>query len=162
MIFVTVGTHEQPFDRLVKYMDDWAGRHDEEVIMQTGFSDYAPKHCKWQKFYTYDWITKFMDDARIVITHGGPSSFITPLQMGKLPIVVPRKYDFGEHVNDHQMSFCSELEKRYGYIVVIDEIENLGAVIDGYKGMNLKKKYTRHNKEFCKAFGTIVAEVMKQ
>ena len=32
MIFVTVGTHEQPFNRLVEYMDKWAGEHDEEVV----------------------------------------------------------------------------------------------------------------------------------
>ena len=30
MIFVTVGTHEQSFDRLIDYMDKWAGEHDEE------------------------------------------------------------------------------------------------------------------------------------
>ena len=35
MIFVTVGTHEQPFNRLVEYMDKWAESHDEKVIMQT-------------------------------------------------------------------------------------------------------------------------------
>ena len=45
MIFVTVGTHEQPFDRLVKYMDGWAAEHDEKVIIQTGFSTYEPEHC---------------------------------------------------------------------------------------------------------------------
>ena len=38
MIFVTVGTHEQQFDRLVEYMDYWAGEHTEDVIIQTGFS----------------------------------------------------------------------------------------------------------------------------
>ena len=40
MIFVTVGTHEQPFNRLVKYMDEWAAEHDEAVIIQTGYSTY--------------------------------------------------------------------------------------------------------------------------
>lgn len=29
MIFVTVGTHEQQFNRLVEYMDKWAGEHEE-------------------------------------------------------------------------------------------------------------------------------------
>lgn len=28
-----------------------------------------------------------------------------PLQVGKIPIVVPRKYEFNEHVNDHQVNF---------------------------------------------------------
>ena len=40
MIFVTVGTHEQPFNRLVKAVDDLKknGVIIDEVIMQTGFS----------------------------------------------------------------------------------------------------------------------------
>ena len=51
MIFVTVGTHEQPFNRLVEYIDQLKenGTISEEVIIQTGFSTYEPKHCRWQK-----------------------------------------------------------------------------------------------------------------
>ena len=37
---------------------------------------------------------KNVADARIVITHGGPASFIVPLQVGKTPIVVPRSIGF--------------------------------------------------------------------
>ena len=46
MIFVTVGTHEQPFDRLVKAVDELKrdGIITEEVIMQTRFSIYEPKY----------------------------------------------------------------------------------------------------------------------
>ena len=40
MIFVTVGTHEQPFDRLIQKIDEWKrnGIVNEEVIIQTGYS----------------------------------------------------------------------------------------------------------------------------
>ena len=82
MIFVTVGTHEQQFNRLVEYMDKWACEHDEEVIIQTGFSSYEPKHCKWSKLYPYQEMIKMVSAARLVITHGGRSSFIAPLQIG--------------------------------------------------------------------------------
>lgn len=48
MIFVTVGTHEQPFNRLVKKMDELKkeGIITEEVIIQTGFSTYKPQYCQ--------------------------------------------------------------------------------------------------------------------
>ena len=36
MIFVTVGMHTAGFERLVKKMDEIAGKIDEEVIMQIG------------------------------------------------------------------------------------------------------------------------------
>lgn len=91
MIFVTVGTHEQPFNRLVKYMDEWAKVNQEEVIIQTGYSNYEPVNCKWQKFFQHEEITAYTAKARIIITHGGPSSFIMPLSMGKIPVVVPRR-----------------------------------------------------------------------
>ena len=51
MIFVTVGTHEQPFDRLIRKVDALKkqGVIQEEVIMQTGFSTYEPECCQWSK-----------------------------------------------------------------------------------------------------------------
>lgn len=42
MIFVTVGTHEQQFNRLVQYMDKWASEHEEKVVIQSGYCTYEP------------------------------------------------------------------------------------------------------------------------
>ena len=125
MIFVTVGTHEQPFNRLVEYIDNLKKNEiiEEEVIMQTGYSTYEPKYCRWQKLFPYQEMIKLVDEARIVITHGGPSSFIMPLQIGKTPIVVPRRHEFNEHVNDHQVSFSKAVAERMGTIVVIDDMD---------------------------------------
>lgn len=53
MIFVTVGTHEQQFNRLVEYMDKWAIKNDEEVVIQIGYSTYKPRVAKWSKLFTY-------------------------------------------------------------------------------------------------------------
>ncbi|WP_217270775.1 glycosyltransferase, partial [Lactobacillus helveticus] len=74
----------------------------EKVIVQTGFSTYVPKHCEAHKMMSFDEMQHTLKDARIVITHGGPSSFIEALQYGKVPIVVPRQEKFHEHVNNHQ------------------------------------------------------------
>ncbi len=133
MIFVTVGTHEQPFNRLVEYMDNWAAEHDEDVIMQTGFSTYKPKHCEWSKLYPYSRMVELVEKARIVITHGGPSSFIMPLQVGKIPIVVPRKKEFDEHVNDHQVDFSKAVAERQGNIIVVENIGELAGVLLNYE-----------------------------
>lgn len=66
MIFVTVGTHEQPFNRLIQRVDEL-----NDVIIQTGFSTYKPKYCRWSKLIPYQQMVKNVADARIVITHGG-------------------------------------------------------------------------------------------
>ena len=131
MIFVTVGTHEQPFNRLVQEIDNLKrdGVITEDVIIQTGYSTYEPKYCQWDKLIPYKQMIKNVEDARIVITHGGPASFIMPLQIGKTPIVVPRQKKFDEHVNDHQVDFCKEVEKRMGTIIVVEEVEKLGEMM---------------------------------
>lgn len=134
MIFVTVGTHEQPFNRLVKAVDELKrdGVITEDVIMQTGFSTYEPKYCKWSKLIPYQQMIKNVEDARIVITHGGPASFVMPLQIGKTPIVVPRQKKYDEHVNDHQVEFARNVAERMGTIIPVEDISDLGKIIKNY------------------------------
>ena len=149
MIFVTVGTHEQQFNRLVEFMDRWAMQHDEEVIIQSGYSTYEPQNAKWSKLFRYNEMLNSVENARIVITHGGPSSFIMPLQFGKTPIVVPRQYKYNEHVNDHQLKFCREVENRMGTIIVVEDVNELENVIDNYDEMKQKEKSVSNNSKFC-------------
>ena len=161
MIFVTVGTHEQQFNRLVEYMDKWAAEHDEKVVIQSGYSTYEPKHCEWSKLYPYQKMVEMVDSARIVITHGGPSSFIMPLQIGKAPIVVPRQKKYDEHVNDHQVKFCKEVESRMGTIVVVEDIDKLGGVIEGYGEIKKEGRNPSNNAMFCKELERIVDEMFE-
>lgn len=134
MIFVTVGTHEQPFDRLVKYVDQLKKDKiiEEDVVMQTGFSTYEPCCCTWSRFFPYPEMQKYVAQSRISITHGGPSSFIMPLQIGKIPVVVPRQKQFGEHVNNHQVEFVRAVAKRQKNIIVVEKTEELKDVILNY------------------------------
>ena len=78
MIFVTVGTHEQPFNRLIQKVDELKrdGVIKDDVIIQTGFSTYEPKYCQWSKLIPYQQMVKNVADARIVITHGGARDII--------------------------------------------------------------------------------------
>ena len=164
MIFVTIGTHEQPFNRLVEYIDKLVetSKIDEEVVIQTGYSTYEPKHCSWQKIYPYQQMLKLVEEARIIITHGGPSSFIMPLQVGKTPIVVPRQFKFSEHVNDHQVKFAQEVAERMGTIITVIELDDLGDVIKNYdeivKAMNGVN--TSNNAKFNEELEKIVKELI--
>lgn len=135
MIFVTVGTHEQPFNRLIMKLDELVagGTIQEEVVIQTGYSTYEPTYCKSLEFLTYQQMWEYVRKARIVITHGGPSSFIMPLQIGKIPIVVPRQAKFGEHVNDRQLDFVNQVAERKKNIVVVGDIDELDVDIKEYE-----------------------------
>ena len=165
MIFVTVGTHEQQFDRLVRCVDRLKaeGKITEEVMIQTGFSSYEPKACRWSKLCSYQEMNEYMDQARIVITHGGPSSIMMALQRGKIPIVVPRRAEFDEHVNDHQAEFAAAVAKRYGNIIPVMDIAELETIVSDYDQIvsKMSSKVTSNNAKFNEAFEKIVEEVVK-
>lgn len=160
MIFVTVGTHEQPYDRLVKAVDDLKknGIIKEEVFIQTGFSTYEPKYCQWSKLISHQEMKKNIEDARIVITHGGPASFIMPLQIGKTPIVVPRQCKFNEHVNDHQVEFTRNVANEMKTIISVENIENLGNVITNYDDIVAQMSHglSSNNKVFNEKFEELI------
>lgn len=163
MIFVTVGTHEQPFNRLIKKIDELKrdGLIEDEVIMQTGFSTYEPKYCKWKKLLPYQQMKQYVDEARIVITHGGPASFIMPLQVGKVPIVVPRQKKFDEHVNDHQLEFARNVAQRMGTIIPVEDVERIGEIITGYDDVvsGMGHGMSSNNLVFCEKLEEIVDEL---
>lgn len=160
MIFVTVGTHEQQFNRLIQEIDRLKeqGEIKEDVVIQTGYSTYVPKYCVHQKIFPYDEMQRYIAEATIVITHGGPSSFIAPLQLKKIPIVVPRQHQFDEHVNNHQTEFVKEVAKRFGNIIPVYDITKLGETIHSYheKMQNMKEGTLSNNAEFNRRLGEIV------
>ena len=164
MIFVSVGTHEQPFNRLVKAVDDLKkdGVITDEVIIQTGFSTYKPKYCQCSKLIPYQQMIKNVADAKIVITHGGPASFIMPLQVGKTPIVVPRQHQFGEHVNNHQVEFARNVARKMGTIILVEEIANLGEIITNYNQLiaGMRHGMNSNNAKFCEELEKIVGNMM--
>ena len=160
MIFVTVGTHEQQFNRLIEFIDKMKenGKIEDEVIMQVGYSTYEPKYCKWDRLIPYNQMEYNVENARIVITHGGPASFIMPLRMGKIPVVVPRQYDFDEHVNNHQVDFAKEVSERMHTIIPVVNIEELENVIVNYNQIvgDMNHNISSNNAVFNKELERIV------
>lgn len=167
MIFVTVGTHEQPFDRLIQEVDKLKqqGIIEEDVVIQTGYCNYEPHNCTGIKLLTYEEMKRNVEQARIVITHGGPSSFIMPLQIGKVPIVVPRQKKYNEHVNDHQVEFVKEVCIRHKNILPVYDIKHLAKNITEYsvkiRSLQRTLKNNQNNKDFNLKFSEIVSELLE-
>ncbi|RZM15637.1 multidrug MFS transporter [Lactobacillus delbrueckii] len=165
MIFVTVGTHEQPFNRLIEKVDELvaSGEIKEKVVVQYGFSTYEAKHCEMHKMMSFDEMQQTFKNARIVITHGGPSSFVEALQYGKVPIVVPRQLKFNEHVNNHQVDFTKLISERMNNIIPVYDIANLGQTIADYDTIVKKKNSgeSSNNLKFNADLDKIVDEMME-
>lgn len=163
MIFVTVGTHEQSFNRLVKAIDQLKirGVITESVFIQTGYSTYIPLACEYKKFISMTQMSDYMKRADIIITHGGPSSFVMALQYGKVPIVVPRLSKYNEHVNDHQLTFCRELLKKKFPIVVIEQIDDLYSKIEVLSKQSNDGEIKLNNQDFVNSFKKITSSLIK-
>ena len=129
MIFVTVGTHEQPFDRLLREVDRLAanGRLRQPVFCQTGYSAYRPA-VRSVSMLPYAEMQGYLSSADVVVSHGGPGSILPVLASGKPLVLVPRQRRFHEHVDDHQVAFCRRLSRERDLPLVLD-IDDLAEAI---------------------------------
>ena len=161
MIFVTVGTHEQQFDRLIKEIDRLKEENliQDEVFIQTGYSNYVPRYCKWEKIISYEKMNQFIEEADIVITHGGPATFMAAIAKGKNPIIVPRLKKFGEHVNNHQLEFVEKVLKIYN-LTVITNISTLNSYISNSNEQQ-KSELKSKNYLFMEKFIGMINQLME-
>ena len=123
MIFVTVGT-QLPFDRMVREIDEWAGRHpDVEVFAQIGPGTYRPRHMAFADFVPPGRADELMQQASLIVAHAGMGSVLTALQLQRPILIVPRRASLGEHRNEHQLATARWLESKPGVTVAWDETE---------------------------------------
>ncbi len=164
MIFITVGTHEQGMERLLKEVDNLIENKqiNEEVFAQIGYSKYIPKNYKYKDLIGYDEMDKLVKESHIVITHGGPGSIFHVIQNGKIPIVVPRNSSFNEHVDDHQILFTKRMQKE-NKIIAIYDIKDLGDKINNYLFLKNKCNIIKNNKNiFIEKFDMKICEIIQR
>ena len=130
MILVMVGTHPQPFDRLLKEVDRLVGKKKirETVFAQTGCSSFVPKNFPSKRMLSLKEYKLLIGKASTVVTHGGAGSIIDILNMQKKLVIVPRLKEFSEHTNNHQLGLAEALQKQGKAIAVMD-IKELGKAI---------------------------------
>ncbi len=126
MIFVTVGTNEATFDRLLRAVDGIG--EGEELIVQHGPSPVRPAGATCVDFLTFDEMVETMSLARVVVTHAGVGSVMTALLAGKQPVVVPRSPQYGEAVDDHQVAFGRRLESA-GLVAFCEDPDGLAEAV---------------------------------
>ena len=110
LVFVTVGTDHHPFDRLVAWADAWVSTRGVGVpcLIQSGTSK-PPTQAEWRDYVRYDEMCEAMGRAVAVVCHGGPATIMDARRLGRLPIVLPRSADLGEHVDNHQQRFAARM-----------------------------------------------------
>ena len=122
MIFVSVGTHETPFDRLLQAVSDLA--LDEELVVQHGLSPIRSEGATEFDYLPFDRVLEYVRDARAIVTHAGVGSVMLALANDKRPIVMARRHRFGEAVDDHQVELAARLEAA-GLVSVVEDTSDL-------------------------------------
>jgi len=108
VIFATVGTHQQPFPRML----DALRTLDDEIVLQYGHNPRPDGFARAEPFLPFETVLELIAEASNVITHAGVGSILCAREAGHVPIVVPRLAAKGEHVDDHQVELTRALEQR--------------------------------------------------
>jgi UDP-N-acetylglucosamine transferase subunit ALG13 len=121
-LVVSVGTDHHRFDRLLDWAENWvaAAPFEVDLFVQHGASR-APRIGAGAELLPRLELLERYRRADIVVTQGGPGGIFDVASVGRLPIVVPRRPDLGEHVDGHQVIFGRFVADRGEAILVEDE-----------------------------------------
>lgn len=151
MIFVTLGTQDRKFDRLLEAIEKQIENEviNEEVIVQAGCSsNFKSKYMKIFDLIPMDEFDKLISECDILITHGGVGSIITGLKNNKKVIAAARLKEYGEHQNNHQLQIIENFASE-GYILSLNEFDKLDEVLKDVKKFN-PKQYKSNTSNFIK------------
>lgn len=149
MIFVTLGTQDKSFERLLQAVDRLIadGVIREDVIAQTGFTRFSSDRMKVFDYVPMDSFSKYIEECSLLITHGGVGSILAGCTAKKKVIAVARKKEYDEHESDHQMQIVKEFDQR-GYIIGCLDVSDLAAA---YKKVQefTPVEYQSNNSKIC-------------
>lgn len=127
MIFVTVGSTQIPFERLIRALDRLPGG---TLSVQHGPVPPPPKAGEKRAFMEFPEIMERMQAADTVVCHAGAGSILCALRAGHTPVVVPRLERYGETVDDHQLELARALAAD-GRVIAVEDLERLSTAIAG-------------------------------
>jgi UDP-N-acetylglucosamine transferase subunit ALG13 len=121
-VVVTLGTYRgYPFTRLVRRLLEVIPP-EAEVLWQTGDTDVSGLGIAGHEAIPESDLSQAMREADVVVAHAGVGTALAALELGKCPLLVPRRVALGEHVDDHQVQIAGELSER-GLAVTADADE---------------------------------------
>jgi len=140
MVFVTLGTQDKSFKRLLNDIDECIDNRiiKDKVVVQAGYTKYDSKNMEIFDLLDKDDFDKYISECDLLICHGGVGSILTGLKNNKKVIACPRLFKYNEHINDHQEQIVDKFSK-LGYILAYNEGDNLDEIIIKSKKFKPKK-----------------------
>lgn len=98
---------------------------DVEVLWQTGATDVSDLPIEGRAAVPAPELEAAMAEADVVIAHAGTGTALTAFELGRCPVLVPRRASHAEHIDDHQVGTAAALAARG--LAVHAEVEDLTA-----------------------------------
>jgi UDP-N-acetylglucosamine transferase subunit ALG13 len=108
--FVSVGNCTQPFARLLDAVAELAPQLPQPLVVQHGSGIFSLDGADASAFLPMQEFEARVMHAELLILHAGAGSVIHAVRAGRMPVVMPRRAAFGEHVDDHQLEFARALD----------------------------------------------------
>ena len=139
MIFVTLGTQDKDFSRLLKAIDEEIKRGNikEKVVVQAGYTKYSSDNMVIFDLIPTDEFNELIEKSSVIITHGGVGNILSAIKNNKPIIAAARLKRFKEHTNDHQKQIIKEFSDA-GYILELRDFNKLGKLIEKAKTFKCK------------------------
>lgn len=146
MILVVLGTQDKEFKRLLEAVDKEInkGTIKDKVVVQAGLTHYESDNMEIFDFLPAPEFEKLMDEADLIITHGGAGTILSAIKKGKKVIAAARLEKYKEHHNDHQKQIIGEFSKQ-GYLLELKDFKKLGELIKKSKSFSPKKFVSNTN-----------------
>lgn len=148
MIFVTLGTQDKSFVRLLEAIQKQIdlGNIKQKVVVQAGYTKFQSDNMEIFDLVSMEDFNKYMDECDLLITHGGVGCILDGLKRNKKIIATARLKEYGEHTNDHQLQIIETFENN-GYVLKLEDFDKLDEVLEKAKKFK-PNKFISNNEKF--------------
>lgn len=140
MIFVSVGTPEKPFNRLIEGVDRIAAMLGERILAQIGYTTYLPQRIEFFKFCPKEEMLSYIKASSIVISQAGFGIIGDSIKLQKPMILVPREIRYGEAI-DKQYELAEYLASQNESILCVRDVSLLLEAVAKIRKVHVFYKY---------------------
>ena len=117
-LVVSLGTDYHTFDRLLRWVKAYLAENPQiRCLVQHGHTS-PVEGADNVKLLPAGTLKRLYAKAQVVLVQGGPGSIQDARATGVIPLVVPRRVEFDEVVDNHQVPFVTMMEKQGGAVIV--------------------------------------------
>ena len=158
MILVVLGTQDKKFPRLLETVEKEIknGNIKDKVVVQAGQTEYKSDVMEIFDLISAPEFEKLVDEADLIITHGGAGTILNAIKKNKKIIAAARLKKYKEHHNDHQKQIIKEFANQ-GYLLELNDFNKLDKLLEKVKTFK-PKKFESNTKNMIKLIENYIEE----